>query len=71
MDKRYLSVKEVAEYLGRTEKSIYISVGRRQLPYRKLGKKLVFDRLEIDKFIAALPGATFEDALAGKYPNFG
>jgi excisionase family DNA binding protein len=71
MDKRFLSVKEAAQYLGRSEKSIYISVGRRQIPFPKWGKKLVFDREELDKFISSLPGMTFDDVLASKYSPLG
>ena len=67
MDKRLLTLKEAAKYLGKTEKALYLSVMRKEVPFRKWGKKLVFDRIELDKFIAALPGITFDDVLASKY----
>jgi hypothetical protein len=71
MDKRVLNLKEAAVYLGKTEKALYISVGRRQIPYRKWGKKLVFDRVELDKFITGLPGVTFDDVASNKYSSLG
>jgi excisionase family DNA binding protein len=35
-----LSIREVAQLLGRSEQAIYKLVARRQIPYRKLGKKV-------------------------------
>ena len=67
MDKRLLTLKEAARYLGKTDKALYLSVMRKEVPFRKWGKKLIFDRMELDKFISTLPGVTFEDVLANKY----
>ena len=69
MEKRFLTLKEAASYLGKTEKALYISVWRREVPYKKWGKKLVFDMRELDTFIASLPGMTFDDVAASKYSS--
>jgi excisionase family DNA binding protein len=54
--KKYLTLEEVAILLGRTPKSIYHMVERGLLPYRKLGRRVVFLQAELDEFIEALPG---------------
>jgi excisionase family DNA binding protein len=54
--KAYLTTDDVARLLGRTPKAIRRMVERGQLPYRKLGRRILFLRAELDEFIAALPG---------------
>ena len=54
--KAYLTTEDVAHLLGRTPKAIRRLVERGQLPYRKLGRRIVFLRAELDAFIEALPG---------------
>lgn len=63
MDKRILSLKEVAQYLGKTENAPYLSVARREVPFRKWGKRLVFDRVALDQFVETLPGVRVDEAL--------
>jgi excisionase family DNA binding protein len=71
MDKRVFNLKEAAIYLGKTEKALYRAVERRQVPFRKWGRKYIFDRIELDKFIVGLPGITFDDVAGNKYSHLG
>jgi excisionase family DNA binding protein len=56
-DKRLLTVNEAAVYLGSTTWFVRSLVWDRKLPKLKLGKRLVFDRVDLDKFIDALKEA--------------
>ena len=67
MDERLLSLKQAAIYLGKSEKALYKSAERREVPFRRWGRKLVFDRHELDAFIKALPGLSLEEVLERKY----
>lgn len=52
MEKKYLSVEELSEYLHLAVNGIYNKVNAGTLPYLKpCGGKLLFDRDEIDKWI--------------------
>ena len=49
---RYLSVNAAARYLGRSDKALYRLVGRREIPFIKQGRRLLFDRVALDKWMA-------------------
>ena len=51
MDERWLSVDEVAEYLGIKRFTVYKWVQRLGLPVKKIGRLLRFRKSEIDKWI--------------------
>ena len=51
MEKRYLKVMEIADYLSMSKPSIYRYVEERKIPYCKIGKTIRFDILEIDKWL--------------------
>jgi len=61
MTERLLTVEEAATMLGRTPHAIYRMAARRQLPYRKSGRRLVFMQSELQEFVRTLPGVTFEE----------
>lgn len=44
----YLTVAEVAAWLGLTEKAVRRRVQRHAIPHRKVGKVLRFDRAEVE-----------------------
>ena len=48
MEKRFLSIKELAEYLGMPIKTIYGWIYRRKIPYTKMGKLVKFDLRRIE-----------------------
>lgn len=47
-DKRLaLTLREVAEAIGRTERAVYLLVSRKKIPFHKVGKRLAFNPEEI------------------------
>ena len=42
--KHLLTVKETAEYLRLAESTIYKMVSRRDIPFMKIGTRVIFDR---------------------------
>ena len=51
MDDRWLSVKEVADYLGITHYTVYKWINRLGLPSHKIGRLLKFSKSEIDDWV--------------------
>ena len=50
-NKRVLSVREAAPLLGLTERACWLQIYRGRVPYRRLGRKVIILRGEIDKFL--------------------
>jgi excisionase family DNA binding protein len=48
-EKRWLTVKDCAEYLRLTESAVYNMIHRQELPYSKLGNRVRIDRHEVDQ----------------------
>jgi len=63
--KKVLTVAEVADTgdFG-TAKSVYQLILRRQIPFHRRGRRIVFFEDELDEFLAGLPGVTPSEALA-------
>jgi hypothetical protein len=59
-----MDVAGAAVYLGRTPEAIYKAAQRRLIPFRRLGKKLVFDTVELDRYMQALEGVDVAEATA-------
>ncbi|MBN1566230.1 MAG: helix-turn-helix domain-containing protein [Acidobacteria bacterium] len=57
-----LTVRQVAELLGISEKAARCRVSQGLLPFRRWGGSLVFLRKEILAFLEALPGTSLKDA---------
>lgn len=53
MEKRLITARELAEYLGSSVGGVYQRVARREIPYVKIGGSLRFDLAEIEKWILA------------------
>jgi excisionase family DNA binding protein len=64
-----LDVKGAALYLGMTEGAVYAAVARRQIPFRRLGRKLVFDAVELDAYMHGLEGVDVAEAIARRLHN--
>lgn len=62
-DRLVMSLKEYAEKMGVSEKAARQQVARRQIPFKKLGARVVISVAELELFLARLPGATVEEAL--------
>ncbi len=44
-------VPEAGDFLGMSEKAVRARVARRQIPFKKLGGRIVFSRRELEEFI--------------------
>lgn len=51
MEKRFLGIRELAEYLGITEGTVYVWVCHRKIPYLKVGRLVKFDMRKIEKWL--------------------
>lgn len=61
---RYLDAEAAAVYLGMTATALYKSAQRRLVPYRKKGKRLVFDVAELDAYMHQLEGVDVGEAVS-------
>lgn len=61
MDKIYFNTKQLSEYIGRTPKAVRDMTFRKMIPYRKAGGRLIFVKGEVDQWIEAGDGLSFED----------
>lgn len=51
MEKRFIGVRELSEYLGIKVNTVYSWVATRKIPYYKVGRLPKFDLREIDGWI--------------------
>lgn len=56
-----LTIHYAAIYLSCTEKALYELVRKRKVPFRRQGRKILFLRSELDRFLHGLPGFSFEN----------
>jgi excisionase family DNA binding protein len=61
MRDRLLDVPETAAMLGRSQNAVRRMVERRQIPYRKSGRRVLFMESELRAYIEALPGLSLAD----------
>jgi len=52
-EKRLISVADAAKYLGVQKSTIYSWAWRRKIPSVKMGRRLLFDREDLDRVIEA------------------
>jgi len=52
-EKRLISVEDAARYLGVKKSTIYSWAWRRKIPSVKMGRRLLFDREDLDRMIEA------------------
>jgi excisionase family DNA binding protein len=50
-EQRYLSLRQTAEYLGLSRKTVYGWAENNRMPAYKLGRVWRFDRAELDQFV--------------------
>jgi len=50
MEKRFIGVKELSEYLGIKVNTVYSWIATRKIPFYKVGRLPKFDLREIDKW---------------------
>ena len=51
MERRYLGIKELSDYIGVTEGTLYSWVCYRKIPYLKVGRLTKFDKQKIDEWV--------------------
>ena len=61
---KHLTIAQTAAELGLTPKAVRQRIARGQLPFRKLGKRVLIPTEELEKFMAALPGRAAKEAVA-------
>ena len=61
MEKRFLGIEELAQYLGIAKGTAYIWVCRRAIPYVKIGRLVKFDLQEIESWLKERRVKTIED----------
>ena len=74
-NKPHLSFEEACDYLGLSESYLYKLTHKKLIPHYKMptGKKLVFRKDELDKWLTSVPVSTVEeiDQQAYDYLNLG
>ncbi|MEW6003661.1 MAG: helix-turn-helix domain-containing protein [Nitrospirota bacterium] len=53
MEKGYLNIEELSEYLGIKKSSLYAKVAKRQVPFYKIDRLIRFKKTEIDRWVRA------------------
>ena len=61
-DRMALSIAEYSQRMGISEKAARQQVARRQIPFRKIGRKVVILVSELEEFLGALPGVSADEA---------
>jgi len=51
MEQRYLGIKDLAQYLGITEGTLYTWVCYKKIPHIKMGRLVKFDLREIEVWV--------------------
>lgn len=51
MDKRFLTIDELSDYIAAPVATLYTWTHQRKIPHIKLGRGLRFDRVEIEKWL--------------------
>jgi len=51
IERQYLTIKEVSVLTGLAVGTLYNMVSKRQIPHRKLGRLVKFERYELDKWL--------------------
>lgn len=53
MERRYLNINELSEYVGIPKGTLYVWVCQKRIPYAKIGGLLRFDLRQIDEWVKA------------------
>ena len=51
MEKKFLNIEELSHYLGIKKSNLYSKVERREIPFYKWGRLIMFSKEEIDAFM--------------------
>lgn len=61
MHQPFLTVKQIAALLSRSEDAIRALVYRRAIPYRVIGGRIMFIEDEITEWLKTVPGVTLKE----------
>jgi hypothetical protein len=61
--RRFVTLPDAAAFLGMTTKAIRKRVERRTIPFRRAGKRLIFDLAELEKWATGFPGVSLDEAI--------
>jgi excisionase family DNA binding protein len=68
MEDRWLSVKEIAQYLGVSKDTVYTWISRKKMPAHKIGRLWKFKKDEVDTWVREGKASDFkEDKLLKNY----
>ena len=59
MERRYLNIRELSDYLGISKGTLYVWVCQKRIPYVKISNLLRFDLREIDGWVKVRSVAEF------------
>jgi excisionase family DNA binding protein len=59
--RRFLDVKQLADYIHVSTSMIYKMVSNQTIPFSKIGTRTLFDRVQIDQWV--INGGVMEDRL--------
>jgi len=59
MERRYLNIRELSDYLGISKGTLYVWVCQKRIPYVKISNLLRFDLRQIDGWVKARSVAEF------------
>ena len=68
---RWLSIKQLASYLGRSVQSIRKDVREKRLPATRIGGQIKFDRHDIDQLLKARKIVSVEQLIVDANPTTG
>ena len=51
MERRYIGIKDLSQYLGLPKSTLYVWTCQRKIPYLKIGKLVKFDIIEIENWL--------------------
>ena len=51
MERKFIGIKDLSQYLGLTKGTLYVWVCHKRIPYLKFGKALRFDLREIEAWV--------------------
>ncbi len=55
VSRRYMGAFEAAQYLGTTRTALYHLTARHAIPFTRVGRRIVFDRVALDEFLGRPP----------------
>jgi excisionase family DNA binding protein len=52
VNRKMITIREAAQYLGRTVPALRAMIHRREIPFKRIGRRVFFELKELDRWIA-------------------